>query len=100
MTLDELEEYFGFFGVHVRGDRLVGFNRYMYSVAIVVDVDYARNKSQAGYKYRYCYKTLREALEAMDDWDGVGEPKDFEVRKGLGIDYAPKSLSNLGEPLC
>ena len=100
MTLEEIEEHFQFWDVHVRGDRLVGFMRLAFTVAIVVDVDCERCLGHSGYDHRYCYNSLRDAQEAMMDWDGVGEPVGFNVRKGRTPDYAPNDPHGRGKPLC
>ncbi len=99
MTLEEIEEHFMFFDVHVRGERLVGFHRLAFTIAIVVDVMAQRSMGHSGYDHRYCYKNLRDARDAMMDWDGVGEPKGFEVRKGITPDYAPNDPYGRGQPL-
>lgn len=40
-----------------------------------------------GYKYRYCYANLADAIADIDSWDGTGHPSGpWIVRKGEGGD--------------
>ena len=51
----------------------------VFTWAIVCGVD------DLGYSHRFCYRSLREAISAYDDWqvDMLTEPKNYIKRKGL-----------------
>ena len=51
----------------------------VYTWAIVCKVD------QWSYHHRFCYRSLREAISAYDDWDVSmkTEPKNYVKRKGI-----------------
>lgn len=45
-----------------------------------------------GYKYRYCYADVIDALAAIETWDGTGHPEGpWIVRKGKGGDLRNKA---------
>lgn len=50
----------------------VGLRMFIYTVAIVTDLDHS------GYRDRYCYHNLMEAIAHLEDWQAQGykdEPK-------------------------
>lgn len=53
----------------VANGRLIGVVRFLYTVAIIADLN------EVGYRNRWCYKDLVTCLGAFGDWDGVGEPE-------------------------
>lgn len=54
---------------------------FIYTVAIVCGIN------EVGYRYRYCYPTLLDAMSAFNDWDGCGHPPgNWIKRKGEGGD--------------
>jgi len=56
------------FTVQYKNGRMAGVVPFMFTWAIVADFD------DAGYKERWCYDTLLDAIGALRDWDGDGEP--------------------------
>ena len=53
----------------VENGRVIGVVRFLYTVAIIADLD------EYGYRNRWCYHDLVTCLGAFNDWDGVGEPE-------------------------
>lgn len=49
--------------------RLCGVLRLLYHWTMHVDID------PCGYRERYCYKSLPDAIIALDKWDGTGDPE-------------------------
>jgi hypothetical protein len=48
--------------------RLCGLMRLLFHWTVHVDIDFT------GYRERYCFMTPELAIEAMDQWDGTGDP--------------------------
>ena len=42
--------------------------RFLFTVGLVVSIN------EIGYRGRYCYENLSDAKEALDIWDGQGDP--------------------------
>lgn len=51
--------------------RLCGIMKLLFHWTIHVDID------PVGYGDRYCYQTLDLAVEAMEKWDGTGDPDNW-----------------------
>lgn len=53
----------------------------MFTVGLACGLD------EAGPRYRYCYSTASEARKALKDWNGIGHPPGYWIkRKGEGGD--------------
>lgn len=50
--------------------RWCGVARLLYHWTLHVDIDWT------GYADRYCFRHLPDALQALRDWDGTGDPGD------------------------
>lgn len=50
--------------------RVIGITRLMFHWTLHIDID------DVGYADKYCYQTLQLALNALDTWDGNGDPAD------------------------
>lgn len=50
----------------------------MFTWAIIADID------PMGYGDRWCYHTLQDALSALRDWDGTGEPSGWHRHPNSG----------------
>ena len=48
--------------------RLCAIARMAYTFALLIDVD------ETGYSRRFCYESLQDAVRALNNWSGVGEP--------------------------
>lgn len=53
----------------IANGRSIGVVRFIFTVAIVADMD------EYGYRNRWCYKDLVTCLGEFNDWNGVNEPK-------------------------
>lgn len=61
---------------------LCGIYSFIFTTAIVAGID------ETGYKERWCYPCMADAKEALQQWDGVGDPPgDWIKHKGFGGDY-------------
>lgn len=58
--------------------RLIGINRLLFHWTMHVDIH------PWGYEDRYCYQTLAGAIEAMEQWDGSGDPVGWHRHPGTG----------------
>ena len=68
---------------HVRqlGDSWVGLLSFNFTMGLVVDVTWE------GHGRRYCYEFAKDALAALDAWDGRDHPGGPWIKcKGAGID--------------
>lgn len=55
--------------------------RMMFTTALIVGLD------KFLYKYRYCFHTYDEAVNSLNNWDGVNDPPgNWIKRKGEGGD--------------
>jgi hypothetical protein len=91
---DEFKAYLesnGYFDLKEVDGKILGLMRFMYTIAIVVDID------STGYSHRYCYPNERafSCLVNYKHYKGEGDPGGhWLVRKGRGGDYRNP---NLGE---
>ncbi len=58
--------------------RLCGLHRLLYHWTVHVDID------PVGYADRYCFMTAELAIEAMDQWDGAGDPINWHKHPRTG----------------
>lgn len=58
--------------------RWLGVHRLMFHWTLHVDV------SEMGYEDRYCYDHLLVAIEAMNAWDGTGDPIGWKKHPSTG----------------
>ena len=53
------------------GNKYAAINRLLFTCAIIVGkIDY-----EHGFSDRWCYSSYRDAKEALDNWNGEGEPE-------------------------
>jgi len=58
---------------------ICGLMDFMFTTGLVIGMD------RMGYFGRYCYKTRQEALNALNSWDGSGDPPGNWIKyKGSG----------------
>ena len=72
IELNEIEKYFDY---QNKNGVLCCLKHLIYTWSIVV------NLKKFGYSHRYCYDSLLLAKQAFNDWDGVGDPKGYIVKK-------------------
>lgn len=81
--LKEMLNHNGYLDCRETPHGIVGVRRFMFTVAIMVNIDWA------GYSHRYCYDTAADCLMSLESWEKnnyKNEPEDYIVRKGLGPD--------------
>lgn len=66
----------GYSNFENKDGRLCALYNFIFTVAIVVGID------ENGYECRYCYGDLNQALSAYNDWNGIGDPEGYIVKKG------------------
>lgn len=85
LIFEEIKEYY----LYICWNPLKGFcgiARMAYTVGLFY------NFSMTGYEGRYCYGTMVEAVEALKNWDGIGDaPGDWIKHKGLLEYHHPNS---------
>lgn len=73
----------------IPGNRYACINRFMYTDAIIS----GKIGERIGTEGRWCYENYRDAKEALDAWDGKGEPDGWlrhpetGRRRENGIEY-------------
>ena len=73
--------------------RTIGILPLMFTWGLMIDLN------KVGYEFRYCFKTLQDAIPAFEAFGGYRDPEDFIIRKGFGKDYNPNDEFNKGLPL-
>ena len=68
-----------------RGDCVV--QRFAYTCGLIVGV--TLDRVYIDYAARYCYDTAREALHALDTWDGRGDPPGEWIREKESGRFGP-----------
>lgn len=69
-----------------------GIMRMFYTAGLFTGLD------ESGYKTRYCYETMSEAMAALLIWDGEGDPPGGWIKaKGEGRDQLNPNLSREGK---
>jgi hypothetical protein len=79
MTHKQLEKegYFNIKKIYKIG--ACGLFHFAFTTGLVVGIDLL------GYNGRYCYEHLADAVEALENWDGVGDPEGNWIKyKGEG----------------
>lgn len=66
------------------GAGVCGVFRYLYTGGLVTGV------AEGGHRGRYCYRTIGEALRALNDWCGEGDPP------GAWVKYKSATEDRLG----
>jgi hypothetical protein len=63
----------------IEGVGICGLYKYIFTTGLTIGLN------EIGYYGRYCYSTEREALEALNSWDGKGDPEGLWLKyKGSG----------------
>lgn len=71
------EGYYEIKEIESRG--ICGLMDFMFTTGLVIGMN------EIGYFGRYCYKTRQEALDALNSWDGLGDPPGNWIKyKGTG----------------
>ncbi|WP_139339112.1 hypothetical protein [Marinobacter lutaoensis] len=63
---------------HYENGRTAGVKPFLFTWAIIADF------TPSGYKERWCYHSLTDALAALNDWDGNGEPDGWHRHVNTG----------------
>lgn len=67
----------------IPGRGICGIQRFMFTTGLVYGI---QNK---GYDGRYCYKYRWDAVNALQNWNGIGDPNDSEWIKHKGsVEYS------------
>lgn len=65
--------------VDINSKGICGLMDFMFTTGLIIGMD------KIGYFGRYCYKTRQEALDALNSWDGSGDPPGSWIKyKGNG----------------
>lgn len=88
MNQIQIAEKHGYTHVKLLPCGATGIHKFMYTTAIVTGID------DDGYYGRYCYKTLEQAVEALNQYSGIGDPS------GPWIAYKGHGGERFGPGLC
>lgn len=73
----------GYFNCKVLPNRgIVGLYRYVFTIGLTYGI------REYDYEGRYCFESLSEAKEALDKWDGVGDPSGNWIKHKGNIEYS------------
>lgn len=88
MSIEEILNREGYTDVRtVAGRGLCGLSRFVFTVGLVYGIDFD------GYQGRYCYGSRSDALAALKEWDGAGDPPGNWIKhKGLAGEYKNPKL--------
>lgn len=73
--------------IEIRGRGICCLRMMAYTVGLFYGLDVV------GYKGRYCYETMQEALEALKAWDGIDDPPGDWIKHFGNMSY-PNPSSN------
>ena len=73
-----LESYEYFNLKKIKGRGICGLQQYIYTVGLCY------NLTEFGYEGRYCYPTKESAINAINNWNGKGDPQDEQWIKHKG----------------
>ena len=82
----ESDGYFDIKEIPNRG--IVALLRFVFTVGLVYGID------ENGYVGRYCYPSLRDAKEGLNNWDGSNDPSGNWIKHKGHIEYSNKNLNN------
>ncbi len=72
----------------IEGRGTCGVMRFLFTVGLCYGLD------EWGYKGRYCFPSKSEAIEALNSWDGNGDPSGDWIKHKGEIEYAnPNKLT-------
>lgn len=72
------------------GGRVCAVMPFIYTTGLLVD--YFDHGSTHDYTARYCYPNLAEALIALNEWNGVGDPPGPWVKERVSERLGPGAL--------
>lgn len=77
-TIKHLEAE-GFTHIRVINGKICGIKRFIFTTGLVIGLD------DVGYVGRYCYENHSDAVAALNEWNGNGDPNgDWIKYKGQG----------------
>ena len=77
----------GFTHIRVINGRICGIKRFIFTTGLVIGLD------EIGYLGRYCYENRSDAIDALREWDGSGDPSGNWIKyKGTGGDRSNNNL--------
>ena len=85
--LIKLLEIEGFTHIRVIDGKICGIKRFLFTTGLVVGLN------EIGYDGRYCYEHRSDAVDALREWDGNGDPSgDWIKYKGIGGERSNNNL--------
>ena len=81
------EGYFNL--VEIPGRGICGLYRFVFTVGLVIGIN------EDGYKGRFCYPHLADAMTDINTWDGINDPSgDWLKYKGEDNEYSNQKLKD------
>ncbi len=68
--------------------------RFIYTCGLLTAVNF--DSIFIEYNARYCYNTAREACEALETWDGIGDPPGDWIKEKVSGRFGPGSKEAVG----
>lgn len=87
--LIKLLEIEGFTHIRVIDGKICGIKRFIFTTGLVVGLN------KISYDGRFCYEHHSDAVAALNEWDGNGDPSgDWIKYKGIGGERSNNNLEN------
>lgn len=71
----------------VSGHGLCAVQCFLWTAGLLTDLEVS--EFSHGYQQRYCYESLREAIEALRQWDGAGDPPGLWIKEKMAGRLGP-----------
>lgn len=74
---------------NIDGQGLCGLRKFAFTTGLIIGIE------QLTYLGRYCFPSERDALNALNDWNGMGDPSGNWIKyKGFGGDRENQACKN------
>lgn len=74
---------------NIEGQGLCGLRKFAFTTGLIIGIE------QLTYTGRYCFPSEQDALNALNDWNGTGDPSGNWIKyKGFGVDRENQACKN------
>ncbi len=89
MNLNELKAHWDAYAIRkLSNGTIIAVGKMAFTVALYVGLE------DNFYERRYCYESLTDALTALVQWDGVGDPPGPWIKEKPSERFGPGALNN------
>lgn len=79
----------GYTHIRIIDGKICGIKKFIFTTGLVVGLD------ECGFNGRYCYEHRSDAVDALREWDGNGDPSGEWIKyKGKGGERSNNTLEN------